>query len=432
MSNLNNFLFRMAFACLLTAAFSGCSNTDNKAGFDTQTGKHVANWINDHGSAYLSDQTVCSECHGADLRGGIASVSCFSGSLGGVSCHANGLGHTNPTAYGNPAQHGVSAKSAPNPASMSGFFVCQLCHGIAYQGGTASPACKSCHGGTANAPHPTSWLTGTYVHTNTDGGNAAVCAQCHANGLNSPLPPPTPTPASGTPPGCFNNTLCHGTAGHPAGWSVPAQHGTSAKAAPNASAMQGFSTCRNCHGANFSGSGSIPACSSCHNGSAPHPVSWITGTYVHTNTDTGNAQVCSLCHLNGANSPTVPPSPPAPAGTAPGCFNNTLCHGAAVHSTGWSAAARHGASAKAAPNVATMSGFNTCRTCHGTDFSGGSANTACASCHGINAPHPASWVGQHDSTNQANAAVCALCHRNNNPGTPGCLNNTLCHGSNPG
>jgi len=46
----------------------------------------------------------------------------------------------------------------------------------------------------------------------------------------------------------------------------------------------------------------------------------------HRDTNSGNTPVCAYCHANGANSPRPAPSPPAPAGTDPGCFNSTLCH----------------------------------------------------------------------------------------------------------
>lgn len=221
------------------------------------------------------------------------------------------------TGWESPAVHGMSAKS-----QADGFSSCQECHGSNYAGGISSVSCSSCHG--VNAPHaPAPWRGGTYTHTTTDQGNAPVCAQCHTNGANSSLHPATPAPA-GTAAGCFNNTLCHAAVGHPSGWNLPSQHGVAAKAQP--SSTTGFALCETCHGSDFSGGTANTACSSCHGGSAPHPTAWITGTYTHTTTDTGNAAVCALCHTNGANSPIAPPSPPAPAGTAPGCFNSTLCH----------------------------------------------------------------------------------------------------------
>jgi hypothetical protein len=78
-----------------------------------------------------------------------------------------------------------------------------------------------------------------------------------------------------------------------------------------------------------------------------------------------------------------------------------------------------------------------CQTCHGSDFTGGTALQTClntAGCHGVGvmSPHPSSWspdsTYKHNTTNQANAPVCALCHRSN-AGTAGCFNNTLCHGN---
>jgi len=123
--------------------------------------------------------------------------------------------------------------------------------------------------------------------------------------------------------------------------------------------------------------------------------------------------------------PSNHPSTPAAAGTAPGCFNNTLCHGqdAAPHALGdtWrnpTSAAFHGLEAK--KNLAA------CQSCHGTAgttlFDGGSASTKCsaAGCHATAKAHPATWypapvttfpgyVASHrDSTNQSTA--CAICH----------------------
>jgi hypothetical protein len=46
----------------------------------------------------------------------------------------------------------------------------------------------------------------------------------------------------------------------------------------------------------------------------------------HTFASETNAPECYKCHANGANFTGTKPTPP-PAGTAPGCFNNTMCHG---------------------------------------------------------------------------------------------------------
>jgi len=110
-----------------------------------------------------------------------------------------------------------------------------------------------------------------------------------------------------------------------------------------------------------------------------------------------------------------------------------MCHNQAGHPAGWAVSAPapqpHGITAKK-DNTVSGQGFASCQTCHGVNFAGGSANVSCFLCHG--APHaPAPWRGApytHTDTDPSNAPVCAQCHRAN-PGTPGCFNNTLCHGS---
>jgi predicted CxxxxCH...CXXCH cytochrome family protein len=426
---------------------AGCSSPNKESGFNTETGRHADNWYGDHRVAFLKNSAACAECHGADLKGGISRVSCFSASFSGLTCHANGPSN-HPDGWADPAAHGATAKSAPS--STSGFSLCQACHGNDFIGGFAQKSCLNtagCHGLNVNAPHsPKPWRSGIRTHTNTDANNAPVCAGCHTNGANSSVQPSPPAPA-GITPGCFNNTLCHATVGHPAGWAVPTEHGSTAKSAPTTTS--GFSYCQTCHGNDFSGGAALQTClntAGCHGAAvnAPHsPKPWRGGTYTHTTTDQGNAPVCAMCHTNGANS-SVQPSAPAPAGTAAGCFNNTLCHAVVGHPAGWAVPTAHGSAAKAAPSATT--GFSLCQTCHGNDFSGGAALQTClstAGCHGaaVNAPHAFPWIpgstSVHTSTNQGNAPVCALCHLGNRTppsyaavpaGTnPGCFNNTLCH-----
>jgi hypothetical protein len=243
--------------------------------------------------------------------------------------------------------HANDAKAAQG--ATTGFTYCQVCHGTGtdFAGGTSSVSCYPCHG--VSAPHaPAPWRASagsTYTHTNiVETGNAAACAFCHFQGSpNNPAGhPPTPAPA-GTAPGCFNSTLCHGaaTAPHPVDntWvttSPAAQpHANDAKAAPGATS--GFAYCQVCHGtgttspANFGGGTSTVDCYTCHVVSAPHASApWRTSagsTYSHTTANFANAPVCVQCHFPGSpNNPASHPPTPAPPGTAPGCFNGTLCH----------------------------------------------------------------------------------------------------------
>ncbi|UFS71852.1 CxxxxCH/CxxCH domain-containing protein [Geomonas sp. RF6] len=257
---------------------------------------------------------------------------------------------------------------------------------------------------------------------------------------------------------CFsadrNGVGCHagGPSGHPAGWADPDAHGAAANA--RAAGITGLPHCQACHGADLGGGISRRSClntAGCHGAqvAAPHsqkPWRSSIGGRTHSSADASNARACAVCHTGGANS-SRKPSDPAPAGTEPGCFNNTLCHGVEGHPTGWSAAARHGAAANAVAGGST--GLSSCTPCHGSDYSGGSAQQGCfndASCHGsgISAPHPATpWLStsggpSHSTTDTSNAGQCALCHaaganssRTPQAGDPvgasGCFDNSLCH-----
>jgi predicted CxxxxCH...CXXCH cytochrome family protein len=306
--------------------------------------------------------------------------------------------------------HGTPAKTQSN-----GFASCQTCHGVDFSGGIVNTSCFTCHG--VNAPHPSApWRGAATTHTNTSPGNASVCALCHANGANSSVQP-SPPALAGTAPGCFNNTLCHATPGHPAGWNAADQHGASAK-----SQVNGFSSCEACHGTNFSGGTALTSCFTCHGVNAPHsPAPWRGGVRTHTNTNTGNASVCALCHTNGANS-SVQPSPPAQAGTAPGCFNNTLCHAAVGHPAGWADPSQHGVTAE--------QDFSACKICHGTTYQGGSVTTTCYQCHngpGLDHPAPAWVVPDHKTAALANITACQKCHGSNYAGGSTHIACTTCH-----
>lgn len=146
------------------------------------------------------------------------------------------------------------------------------------------------------------------------------CRTCHG----STSDPATSGGISGV--SCFK---CHGNPSHQTGWKQASQHGRlGAQAAPATTA--GFAYCFKCHGSVDSAPvGLSPSCKACHT-LAPHPNRPWKGTTVdtptHVLTDLANAPECFKCHENGANS-TLAPITPAPAGTAPGCFNDTMCHG---------------------------------------------------------------------------------------------------------
>lgn len=429
------YLFRVMMA-IFTVAAAGCStpNTSSTGGFDPDSGGHPAGWVSSHSGFVSSDAVECTPCHDSSLDGGISMVSCLTS-----DCH-----HGTVPGWSSPLEHGTSAKR--NSSSL-GFISCQICHGVDFSGGITGMDCFSCH---TAAPHPLNWRRGDiYVHTNTAEGNAPACADCHLDGNNSPIGAPPP-PLEGTPPGCFNNTLCHGVAiSHPSGWSDADAHGPPAKGTPGGSS--GFAYCQTCHGqgADFAGGAVQVSCYPCHGVDAPHPSQWaFTSVRSHTTVDEGNAPECAFCHTGGSNSPL--PQPPAPPPeTQPGCFNNTLCHGAGgTHPGGWSSPSQHGATAKSSPGVS--SGFDYCTVCHGSNFAGDIALSCLnnTSCHGtgVQSPHSPGWIPlkgdnfDHTTTDQGNAPVCGLCHYNEfnfgshlpaqpSAGDSGCFNNTLCHGN---
>lgn len=147
--------------------------------------------------------------------------------------------------------------------------------------------------------------------------NPAGCVECHG----STTDPHKAGGISGV--SCFQ---CHGSPDHPKGWASPAQHGRlGAQAAP--SPFAGMVSCAKCHGAAYEGGFvNAPSCKSCHT-KAPHPSRpWTNGTTSHTQTEPANAPACFTCHADGANSVLKPKTKPEPS-AAPGCFNNTMCHG---------------------------------------------------------------------------------------------------------
>ena len=312
---------------LLAALAAGCSK-DRGTSFDPDAG-HPDDYLSSHASEYRSESQSCAECHGKDLMGGIAKVSCYSSSFEGTACHPGGpgghpAGWRSTHTVTDPAQAATCAQCHDNPANdlAPGCFNTSLCHG--QKSGhpadwrsshtSVNPAeaatCAQCHDNPANnlapgcfntslchgqqSPHPAGWL-GT--HSSTDPGQAPTCAQCHDN------------PANSLSPGCFNTSLCHGDqGGHPAGWASAGQHGAAAKGSP------GMASCTSCHGSGYSGGTSGQSCFPCHGWNAPHARSgWDGGGRSHRSASQSNAGACAQCHRSSAGTP--------------GCFNSTLCHG---------------------------------------------------------------------------------------------------------
>ena len=296
--------------------------------------------------------------------------------------------------------------------------------------------------------HPGGWvveITGG-LHPAAYVAGPSACFQCHGKNLGGGI--------SGV--SCFGSRLngisCHpdGPTDHPEGWSAPSAHGAAAKAL--AAGRDGFTRCRICHGPDFAGGIAGKSClnaAGCHGSGvlAPHsPRPWRSdlGGRTHTDSDATNASECARCHTGGANSSRSPATAPD-AGAAPGCFNNTLCHGVEGHRANWALPSAHGVAARSF--ASGDKGFRSCTYCHGANFDGGPAEQSCmstAGCHNVNAPHPPQpWRSStglsHTVSDTSNADQCAKCHTGGanstvqpSSGAPagltGCFNNTLCHG----
>jgi predicted CxxxxCH...CXXCH cytochrome family protein len=419
-------LWPLLLSILLALLVSGCSDSNENSGLSLvdEQGNHPANFISIHPGFAVADINQCMPCHGDDLTGGISNQSCFLS-----ACHHDPEPNWVVFPSGPPQGHGTSAKQAPG---SSGFVSCQICHADDFSGGGAGVSCFLCH----TPPHPNSWRSfNVYKHTDTDTGNAPVCAECHADGANSPIPPPSPPAPAGTSPGCFNSTLCHGadTTPHVLGstWTVPnpSFHGLTAK--------QDLSFCQTCHGTPgtilFDGGVAPTACSACHPAADAHPTTWFeapqTGfpPYTPSHRNAGSiTTACAICHV--VDGPGTGPNPAAPS-----CFSASFtnadnvaasCHasgpGQAPHAvpflnhTGVTDATFNHAVTGTSPVAAAP----LCTTCH----TGGSPLTLmnCTSCHAeppdgptATAPYPnkSGAHGKHLGLDSVGTPVsCDTCH----------------------
>jgi len=430
---------RIVLGALLAA---GCSTgADTGSSLVTPQGDHPPGFLSTHPALAVSDAGQCASCHGSDLTGGISKVSCFT-----AACH-----HGTIANWSAPAVHGASAKRAPG---ASGFASCRICHGSDFSGDGAGIACSVCHG--VPAPHPAApWRAAApaLTHTNTDPANAAVCAACHFPGSpNNPAGHPPAAAPAGTPPGCFNSTLCHSadTAPHALGatWRDPTSasfHGLTAK--------QNLAFCQSCHGTPgtilFDGGSAATRCSDCHTTAKAHPTTWYPAPVVtfpgyvpsHRNA-ASQGTTCAICHdfTQGRT---------APDPAAPSCFSasyaNTEHASVTCHSGGPSGANHAVPFLAAAHTQATPATFaGDCSNCHADAATSPDASppgcqvchaagspltlASCSSCHanppaggaGAAYPNVAGAHAAHLALNGAGTPVaCATCHNGLESGSQG-------------
>ena len=225
--------------------------------------------------------------------------------------------------------------------------------------------------------HPAGWIS---AHGGQALAGVDACTKCHELSIIKV--------GSGVPT-CLT-TGCHHQS--TPGWSGAAIHGMRAKLAIQADGGS-LVSCQLCHGKDFSGGPSASACASCHGVQAPHPAKpWrVSGGSVntHSTTDPSNAAVCAQCHYPGsANNPAGQPFTPAAAGTQPGCYNATLCHGA-----------------NPAPHPIPFLAGQTDNKLNGHLSITATAFAAdCATCHAYSGASPV-----------AAAPLCNVCHRAGDP-----------------
>lgn len=201
---------------------------------------------------------------------------------------------------------------------------------------------------------------------------------------------------------------------HPQNWF--SKHPDDALASPN------YADCTLCHGENLQGSGEAPSCYKCHSyNQAPpftyHPPNWTDDYLDHRGYAALNGyQSCKSCH--GSNLKGYQ--------TAPSCYSASY-NGQSCHADGpqgvphpldasYLSGAVHGPDAKA--------DLTSCQQCHGQPGGPGSnprfnigilsaGGNGCESCHGIDYAHPQNWAGPNNTFHYSAGNIqnaCTLCH----------------------
>ncbi len=167
------FLFSVMLTFIL---LTGCGDTNPQVSFSSNGGgSHQPDWATVHKATAKTNLDSCAGCHGENLNGGIARISCS-------SCHLGGSASIHPLMWGQYAYGRHISYVATN-----GITSCSnaACHGAGLAGVAGSgPACATaCHMGGTYAKHPALWTQysshGNYMKSKAY--NAASCslAACH-------------------------------------------------------------------------------------------------------------------------------------------------------------------------------------------------------------------------------------------------------------
>ncbi|MFH1861638.1 MAG: CxxxxCH/CxxCH domain-containing protein [bacterium] len=144
---------------------------------------------------------------------------------------------------------------------------------------------------------------------------------------------------------------------HPQGWSddnSPNFHGDQ---------VADLSTCAECHGTDYTGGSSQVSCYTCHS-LFPHPIEWsnVNSSGFHGSAVSSSGfelNDCEDCHFEESTQTWS-------------CWS---CHVYFPHA-GDITSSQHGGLLASMHYQVWL-----CQTCHGSDYSGGSANVTCLSCH---------------------------------------------------
>lgn len=283
---------------LASLALGGCSTSASNSGLNLvdASGNHPAGFVSTHPSFAGPSGAACTSCHGDDLRGGIAGVSCFSASRNGVSCHASGPAF-HPESWLDCTSVLRSRAAWHATAYQDNLLVnghtCAQCHTPPALDNVPFGKCVQCHFTLSGArvPPGSSWAHGIL-----DGHSAfednttakAVCMACH-DAHNR----------FGQEPSCHN---CHepfpSFSGHPASWLDCTARGTNnwhATAYGNNFLVDG-KRCDQCHTLNVK-------CTICHFDIGGRKVP-VGSSYTHGTigghdgfvSDNSASAVCVACH----------------------------------------------------------------------------------------------------------------------------------------
>ncbi len=351
-SNMNKIItliYLMGFSSLI---FFGCSELEDNITSVTKPGIHGdgalnINSPNFHGNYFDKWKfRDCQNCHARNFQGGLTPVNCASANCHpAINIHADSTGVMNQAS---PNFHGRYLRK-------NSFEDCQSCHGDNFAGGLSSPSCVTCHSTIGvHKPGINEPASSNFHGKNQLTKQFADCQQCHGVNFNGGI----------SSPSC---TTCHSAISvHKNGINDPASPNFHGKYA----LPTGFGVCQQCHGQNYAGGNLSPTCVTCHQSINVHKAGILDpsspdfhGKYQLTNGFTS----CQQCH--GANF--------AGGSISPSC---ATCHSAInVHKTGINdpiSANFHG------KYLASQNwNLTNCQQCHGSNYSGGTQSPTCLTCH---------------------------------------------------